>query len=74
MNILRLRIVYLHISIWIGEVTSIKLFEWEWNRIFIKHDTAITFGLPNDTRIHIQIKFDSGVSVLNDMVVTGQAQ
>ena len=64
--------VHLHIDIWIGGVTSIKLLESGWVWIFIQQDTTITFALSNDTSIHNQIEYAPGVLVLNDIVVPGQ--
>jgi hypothetical protein len=66
--------VHLHIGIWIGGVTSIKLFESEWVWIFIQLDTTITFTFSNDTIIHIQIEYATGVWVLNDIVLPGQVK
>jgi hypothetical protein len=66
--------VHLHIGIWIGGVTSIKLLESGWVWIFIQQDTTITFALSNGTSRHIQIEYATGASVLNDIVVPGQVK
>jgi hypothetical protein len=66
--------VYLHIGIRMGEVTSIKLLESGWVWIFIQPDPTITCAFSNDTSIHIQIEYATGVSVLNDIVVPGQVK
>jgi len=69
-----LEVVHINICIWVGGVTSSKLLEFGWERMNIQHDITIMFALSTDTCIHIQTKYATSLSVLNDIVVTGQVK